>query len=204
MTPDQGAVAAPILSGERAPHGVRAAVSWLFYLCLVAGVAHLSHTRVKPVASGPPASLQPRGALGESSGKPPSWVAKLDAVTKSDAAPAEISRRLRDRWPALPEEGQLEALRRIVNLVPDEDYDMVRDLAATGPLPAAAWEVLATDALTRPNSVNLPVLLEILVHGGDPARGEAKAELAAQLGADYGEDWAQWKAAIARKTSKSE
>jgi hypothetical protein len=183
---------------------VRQAISWLVFLGAAGWMAHLFHTRVDATPAnsarlsrfGDPKAVEsaPQTALG---GDEPAWKAKIDAVTKTGATPVEICRHLRELWPALPEAGQLDVLSRFVNLLPDRDYGAVGDLAATMKLPDAGWPILAADAFTRPNSVKLPILVEILAHGVEPERTEARAELVAQLGADYGEDWSGWSRAIA-------
>jgi hypothetical protein len=187
---------------------LRLALAWIVYLGVLAGVGRLYQSRVTS-ADSLPNEAKPEVAAPTPTPMPPvaeapAWIAKLDAMTKSAAAPAELCRRLRELWPSLPEDGQLEAVRRLVNLVPDGDYEMIRDLAATESLPTSAWEIVATDALTRPSPANLPVLLEVLVHGPEPVRSEAKAELLAQLGGDYGDDWARWKEEIQRQRTKPE
>jgi hypothetical protein len=171
-------------------------------------VAHLYRARVTssdaPSEEAKPIAAAATPETSKTSLPASEWAAKLAALTKSDAPPAEICRGLCELFPSLPEDGQLEALRQIVNLLPDADYGILRDLAETTPLPPSAWEILATDALTRPSSVNLPVLLEVLAHGPEPVRSEAKAELLAQLGGDYGDDWARWKEEIQRQRTKPE
>ena len=48
------------------------------------------------------------------------------------------------------------------------------------------------DALNRPNSVKLPVLLQVAQESDNPKASEAKDLLELYLDEDYGTDWNQW------------
>ena len=58
-----------------------------------------------------------------------------------------------------------------------------------GQSPASAEE-------NRPNTLKLPLLLEVARDAQHPKAGEAKGLLALYLEADYGQDWNQWQSKI--------
>jgi hypothetical protein len=50
------------------------------------------------------------------------------------------------------------------------------------------------DALNRPNSLKLPVLLQVASAAGNPKADEAKELLQLYLDEDDGADWPKWQA----------
>jgi len=60
----------------------------------------------------------------------------------------------------------------------------------------AVLDVLLADALNRPNSLKLPLLLEVARQPDHPKAGEAKDLLELFLEEDHGKDWGQWQAKL--------
>ena len=98
--------------------------------------------------------------------------------------------------PHLPEEGQVEVARHLANLLPDSEYPALAKYLADPKMPEAVLDVMLADALNRPNSLKLPLLLEIARQADHPKAGEAKELLELFLEEDHGKDWAQWQAKL--------
>jgi hypothetical protein len=175
---------------------IKAAISWLLFLSALGGTAYLYRTRI-------PAPVSAHQAEAAPVPPPPPWRRELDAITAMEGDPVLVCGKLRNLLPALPPEGQVEAITHLVTLLPDGEYGTVQEIAAGSELPAAAWQILTSDALNRPNPAKLPVLVEVLRRSGEATRQQAKEELSAQLGSDYKEDWNAWSAAIARATGET-
>ena len=61
-------------------------------------------------------------------------------------------------------------------------------------LPEEVLDVLIVDVLNRPNSLKLPLLLEVARDTQHPKAAEAKDLLELYLEEDYGSDWNKWQA----------
>ena len=94
----------------------------------------------------------------------------------------------------LPADGQEEVARHLTNLVPDQDYGLMRGYLTNAALPEEVLDVLLDDVLNRPNSLKLPALLEVARNAQHPKAAEAKDFLELFLEEDYGNDWDKWQA----------
>jgi len=63
-------------------------------------------------------------------------------------------------------------------------------------LPEDVLDVLVVDVLNRPNSLKLPLLLEIAREPSHPKAIESKELLEVYLEQDYGNDWNKWQAKL--------
>ena len=115
----------------------------------------------------------------------PSWRPSTDDTNKTAQLLALL--------PQLPEEGQIEVAQNLSDLVEGQDYAPLGQLLRAGQLPASVLDVLMTDALGRPDSLKLPLLLELAENPNHPDAGEAREMLGSFLGADYGDDWNLWR-----------
>ena len=100
-------------------------------------------------------------------------------------------------FPLLPTpEAQEEIAHHISNLTPDENYGPLASFLTNSTLPEAVLDVFTEDVLNRPNSVKLPLLLDIARDPNHPKAGEAKDILELFLEDDYGTDWTKWQARL--------
>ncbi len=122
------------------------------------------------------------------------WEGKVDEILGSAGSDRDKARRMLEMFPQLPADGGEEVARHLSNLVPDQDYGLMRAYVTNAALPAAVLEVLFGDVLNRPNSLKLPTLLDVARMPQHPEAGEAKDYLQLYLEEDYGSDWDAWQA----------
>ena len=120
------------------------------------------------------------------------WEDKLDDILSSESQDADKAKQMLAMFRRLPEEGQVEAAQHISNLLPDEQYAPMGKMLLDSKLPEAVLDVLMVDILNRPNSLKLPLLLEVARDAQHPKAGEAKDLLELYLEQDYGTDWNKW------------
>jgi hypothetical protein len=120
------------------------------------------------------------------------WSDKLDQILTSTVEEADKAKQLLEMFPHLTEEGQIEVARHLANLLPDKDYPALGKYLADPKMPEPVLEVLLGDALNRPNSVKLPLLLEVARQADHPKAGEARDILELFLEENHGKDWDQW------------
>jgi hypothetical protein len=122
------------------------------------------------------------------------WEDRLDEVLGAETDEKQKAQQLLAMFPNLNEEGQIEVAQHLSNLVEDEDFPALASYATNSALPESVLDVLLSDALNRPNTMKLPLLLEIAQNPNHPKATEAKDLLELYLEEDYGNDWARWTA----------
>ena len=120
------------------------------------------------------------------------WEDKIDEVLGSDAEVADMAKKLLEMFPRFPEVGQVEAAQHISNLLDDDDYAPMGQYLTNASMAAPVLQVLMDDALNRPNSMKLPLFLEVARNPSHPNNAEAKEELEFYLDEDYGTNWMLW------------
>ena len=108
------------------------------------------------------------------------WEGKVDETLGSTNSDRDKARQMLEMFPQLPADGQEEVAKHLSNLVPDQDYGLMRAYLTNAALPAAVLEVLFGDVLNRPNSLKLPALLDVARTPQHPA-GRGGQGLAATL-----------------------
>lgn len=124
------------------------------------------------------------------------WEDRVDTILGSDADEAEKARQMLEMFPLLPADGQLEVAQHLSNLVTDENYAPLGALLTNAALPEDVLDVLVSDVLNRPNSLKLPVLLDLAQNPQHPKAGEAKDLLELFLEEDYGDNWTAWQSGV--------
>jgi hypothetical protein len=122
------------------------------------------------------------------------WEEKIDELLGSEGEEADKAKKMLEMFPQLPAEGQVEVAQHLSNLVSDENYAPLGKLLTNDALPEDVLDVLLADALNRPNSLKLPLFLEIARDAQHPKAAEAKDMLELFLEEDYGSNWGQWQA----------
>jgi hypothetical protein len=122
------------------------------------------------------------------------WEDKVDEILGADGDEAEKAKKMLEMFPRLPEEGKVEVAQHLSNLVPDEGYEPLGKILTNSTLPEDVLDVLLSDALNRPNSIKLPLMLDIAQDPQHPKTAEAKDMLELFLEEDYGSDWPKWQA----------
>jgi hypothetical protein len=122
------------------------------------------------------------------------WEDHIDEILGSEVEDPIKARQMLQLFPRFPEDGQVEVAQHLSNLTADEDYAGLAQYATNTSLPESVLEVLLDDALNRPNSVKLPLLLEIARNDQHAKATDARELLELFLEEDYGQDWARWQA----------
>lgn len=126
----------------------------------------------------------------------PEWSAKLDDVLGSSEDEAQKAQRLLAMWPTLPEDGQIELMQHITNLLPDDKFQSLHNTFTNAQTHETVLDILMTDALNRPNGIKLPALLDVARTQGHPKAEEARDILEVFVDKNYGADWAKWEKAV--------
>jgi hypothetical protein len=123
------------------------------------------------------------------------WEEKLDTILSSDKPDPDKAREMIDMFPKLSPEAQEEIAHHISNLTPDENYSLGQFLT-NSTLPEGVLDVFTEDVLNRPNSIKLPLLLDVAKDPNHPKASESKDILELFLENDYGTDWTAWQASL--------
>ncbi len=124
------------------------------------------------------------------------WDDRLETILNSDGNESEKAKQMIAMYPQLPDDGKVEVVQHLSNLLEDKDYkgsgmgDWLKDPAT----PEEVLDALMADALNRPNATKLPLLLDVAKDPQHPKAEEAKDLLELYLEEDYGKDWSKWQA----------
>ena len=152
------------------------------------------HVRRQPAPAA--AGSQPMGVSDAAANLITGWEDKVDDILGSTNSEPDKARQMLEMFPQLPAEGQEAVAQHLSNLVPDQDYGLVRAYLTNASLPETVLDVLLDDALNRPNSLKLPALLAVARNPQNPKAAEAKDFLELFLEEDYGNDWDKWQASM--------
>jgi hypothetical protein len=124
------------------------------------------------------------------------WEDKVDEILGSTSQDADKAKQLIAMFPTLPADVQEEVARHLTNLLPDQDYGLMRIYLTNAALPEGVLDILLDDVLNRPNSLKLPALLDVARSAQHPKSAEAKDFLKLFLEEDYASDWDKWQAGV--------
>jgi hypothetical protein len=120
------------------------------------------------------------------------WEEKVDDILGADTDDTNKVSQLFDLYPRVPDDAKSEIAQHLSNLVSDTNYAQLGDLLKDPKQPDDALDVLMADALNRPNSLKLPVLLDVALTPDHPKAAEAKDILTLFLDEDFGTDRNAW------------
>lgn len=152
-----------------------------------------------PSARALPATSTPQVAIPADAAIPQltNWEQRIDAVLGSDEIDeAKKADALLALLPTLPEDGQLEAVQHISNLLPDERYSALAPMLTNALSSEPILEALLTDLLNRPDTLKLPTLLQLARMPDHPKASEARDVLEVYVDENFGTDWTKWEAAV--------
>jgi hypothetical protein len=150
----------------------------------------------RPPSTLPGAAAPGAAAVPDAAGEMPDWNDKLDTILGSNEDEARKAEQLLALWPTMPEEGQVETMEHISNLLPDEKFSLLTQTLTNAATSEAVLDIIMSDALNRPNALKLPSLLEVAKVPGHPKAEEALEILEVFVDHNYGTDWAQWDKAV--------
>jgi hypothetical protein len=113
------------------------------------------------------------------------------------------AKRLLDLLPVFPVEGREEAAEEAMARLSDADYRHAQNILVNPATFGLALRVMWTDLMDRPETISLPILLQIARNPQHPFAPQALENLDLLMDAHYGEDWARWDAAIRDKNKAS-
>lgn len=125
---------------------------------------------VAQVATNPPANTN--------------WEDTVDDIVGSDDPDTNKVAKLFALFPTLPPDGQEEVVQHLSNLVEDDNYSQLGQLLTNSSLPQGVLDELMSDVLNRPNTLKLPMLLDVAQDQSNPEHDEAKDLLELYLGDD--------------------
>lgn len=129
------------------------------------------------------------------------WDKQVDAILTSPGTDAEIADKLLALYPQLPTNGQADLFVEIVPRIANTNYSKLANVMTNVTTPADVLDTLFTDAIDRPDSVRMPVLLDVARNQDNPKSEAAHDLLEVLLGDDYGDDWNLWSKKIAEWTA---
>lgn len=121
----------------------------------------------------------------------PTWQSPISQVLTSGTPPADQAKNLLAQFPNLPPAGQFEAAHHISNLLPDDAYGTWAGYLTNAAISAQVRGVIYADLVRRPNSIRLPMLLEV-ARSSSSQSSDAVQLLRNSLREDYGTDWNAW------------
>jgi hypothetical protein len=124
------------------------------------------------------------------------WEERIDAILGAEGEESVKARQLLELFPALPADGQVEVAQHLSNLLTDPEYAPLGHYLTNAALAEPVLDVLIADLLNRPNSVKLPLLLDVARTESHPKAGEALEILQLFLEEDFGKDWARWQSRL--------
>lgn len=156
------------------------------------------------VRSEPPVMTNPvrtvtRRATPATAPKPTGeWKAGLDAILASaEKTPQEKIQELKAFFSKLEESEAEQAVQDLTLRVQDEGYGFIKPLAVDPTLPEPVRDEFMVDMLNRPNSIKLPLFLEIARNPDHPDNESAYDSLEIFTGLKLGADWNAWEKGIA-------
>jgi hypothetical protein len=151
---------------------------------LIQSITGVTPAKQSPVAEASPADAAMSGPV------------KIEAWLSSSTDIPTIANNLLAGFPSLEAKDQLLAVSKLVALVSDDRFEGVKRLLFDPKTSVEAKEFLFRDALSRADTVKLPLLLAIMQMPQHPCANDARETLKTQLGADYGVNYGQWLAQI--------
>lgn len=146
-----------------------------------------------PADSNPHSEIAARAPVPAAPDLITNWQERVNEILGSDDANSNKVDRLFALFPRVPAKGQSEVAQDLSNLVPNAHYARLARLLEDPKLPEGVLDELMSDALNRPNSMKLPVLLQVAENTDHPKAGEAKDLLELYLDDNYGTNWAKWR-----------
>lgn len=154
--------------------------------------------------SRPPASAKPAPESAETAAptmpapavaappQMPDWGDKVSDILAADTEVADKYKEMIKLYPGLPDDGKLEVAQHLNNLAPDNDYSEMAKILVDPKVPGPVADAILFDLFNRPNSLKLPLMLQVARTPGHPGAKEALSNLALLLEEDHGTDWPRW------------
>jgi hypothetical protein len=139
------------------------------------------------------ASTQPEPPKPKLSGE---WKAKMDAILNSSLSPETKLQQMKEMLSKLSEADAEEAVHALASNVKNESFSFLKPLVVDPTMPEAVRDEFMVDLMNRPNSIKIPLFLEIARNPDHPDHESAFDTLEAFTGMKYGADWNGWEKGI--------
>jgi hypothetical protein len=120
------------------------------------------------------------------------WQTGVSDTLLSGTPTAERAKSLLAQFPNLPPAGQFEVAHHISNLLPDDSYGSWSGYLTNSSITPEVRNVIYADLLHRPNSIKLPLLVQLARSPSSAKATDAAQLLRATLREDHGSDWNVW------------
>lgn len=124
------------------------------------------------------------------------WKPKMEAILGSNLSAQQKLQNLKELLSKLDEAEAEQAVQELTARVTDEGYAFLKPLAVDPTLPEPVRDEFMVDLMNRPNSVKIPLFLEVARSPDHPDRESAFDTLEAFTGLKYGADWNSWEKGI--------
>lgn len=120
------------------------------------------------------------------------WKAKMQTILGANTSAQQKIQDLKEMLAKLDEAEAEEAVRDLTTRVKDDGYAFLKPLTVDPTLPEPVRDEFMVDLMNRPNSVRIPLFLEIARNPDHPDHESAFDTLEAFTGLKYGADWDGW------------
>jgi len=124
------------------------------------------------------------------------WKAKMQTILGANTGAEQKIHDLKEMLSKLDEAESEEAVRDLAARVKDDGYAFLKPLTVDPTLPEPVRDEFMVDLMNRPNSVKIPLFLEIARNPDHPDRESAFDTLEAFTGLKFGADWNGWEKGI--------
>jgi hypothetical protein len=120
----------------------------------------------------------------------------MERILSSNLSGQQKIQDLRELLAKLEAEEAEAAVRELTSRVQDQGYAFLKPLAVDPKLPEPVRDEFMVDMMNRPNSVKVPLFLEIARNPDHPDHEHAFDNLEAFTGLKFGADWDGWEKGI--------
>jgi len=127
----------------------------------------------------------------------PDWKAKLDSILGSNANVQQKQQQLKEFLSSLPDPSAEQAVQALTVSVKNESFGFIKPLVVDPNLPEPVRDEFMVDVLNRPNSIRVPLFLELARNPDHPDNENAYDMLEIFTSQKLGADWGAWDKAVA-------
>jgi hypothetical protein len=121
---------------------------------------------------------------------------KMEAILASTASPEAKVQQIRDLLSKLSELEAEQAVQALTHAVKDDSFGFIKPLVVDPTLPEPVRDEFMVDLMNRPNSIRIPLFLEIARNPDHPDHENTYDTLEIFTGMKYGADWNAWEKGI--------
>jgi len=127
---------------------------------------------------------------------PTEWHTTLDSILGSNATVEQKQQQIKELLASLPDLEAEQAVQALTLSVQHEAFAFIKPLVVDPTLPEAVRDEFMVDLLNRPNSIRVPLFLELARNPDHPDNENAYDMLEIFTNQKLGADWAGWEKAV--------